>query len=107
MGTRLLRNWLQLPLQDMAAIKARQESVEELSATFFLRQDLREYLGKVYDMERIISRIEWLVAKPRDLIALSNSLAVIPLIKDILIKAKCEHLQDLGSLLILSMNYRI
>lgn len=96
MGTRLLRNWLQLPLQDMAAIKARQESVEELSATFFLRQDLREYLGKVYDMERIISRIEWLVAKPRDLIALSNSLAVIPLIKDILIKAKCEHLQDLG-----------
>ncbi|MDD3313960.1 MAG: DNA mismatch repair protein MutS [Syntrophaceticus sp.] len=96
MGTRLLRKWLQLPLQDMEAIKARQDSVEELKDTFFLRQDLREQLSKIYDLERIISRIEWLVAKPRDLIALSNSLAAIPLIKDIFKKAKCQHLRGLG-----------
>lgn len=96
MGTRLLRNWLELPLQDITAINARQESVEELTTTFFLRQDLREHLSKIYDLERIISRIDWLVATPRDLIALANSLAVIPLIKNLFKQAQSEHLRELG-----------
>lgn len=96
MGTRRLRNWLQLPLQDIDAIKARQEAVEELTSAFFLRQDLREHLSNIYDLERIISRIEWLVAKPRDLIAMADSLVVIPLIKDIFKQAKSKTLQELG-----------
>jgi DNA mismatch repair protein MutS len=83
MGKRLLRNWLELPLQDISAIKERQDSVEELSADLLLRQDLRDYLDKIYDLERITGRVDWLVANPRDLTALADSLAVIPVITDI------------------------
>lgn len=99
MGTRLMRNWLELPLQDINAIEARQESVEELTTTFFLRKELREHLSNIYDLERIISRVDWLVAHPRDLIALANSLALIPLIKDILKQSKSDHLRGLGEML--------
>lgn len=99
MGKRLLRNWLELPLQDITAIKERQDAVEELSSGFLLRQDLRENLSKIYDLERIISRVDWLVANPRDLIALADSLAVIPKITNILNQVTSDHLRNLcGSL---------
>lgn len=96
MGTRLLRSWLELPLLDLTEIEARQESVEELKNSFFLRNDLREQLDKIYDLERIISRVDWQVANPRDLIALTNSLAIIPLLKDTLKQTTSSHLQKVG-----------
>lgn len=96
MGKRLLRNWLELPLQDISAIKERQDSVEELSADLLLRQDLRDYLDKIYDLERITGRVDWLVANPRDLTALADSLAVIPVITDILNQMTSDRLKGLG-----------
>jgi len=99
MGTRLLRRWLGMPLLDVAEIEERQESVEELAENYFLRKDVRDQLNSVYDLERIISRIDWLVANPRDLLALANSLSVIPHLKECLKKAKSKLLQKLGKML--------
>ncbi|MGB4043568.1 MAG: DNA mismatch repair protein MutS, partial [Thermacetogeniaceae bacterium] len=99
MGTRLLRRWLGLPLLDVAEIEKRQESVQELADNFFLRKDVRDRLNDVYDLERIISRIAWSAANPRDLLALAKSLSVIPHIKDSLKQAKSSLLQKLGNML--------
>ncbi len=93
MGARLLRKWLELPLRDITAVRARQDVVAELTDSLFLRKDLRSYLNKIYDLERIISRVDWLVASPRDLIALANSLALIPLIKVSLLENGSEPLR--------------
>ena len=99
MGTRLLRRWLGLPLLDVAEIEKRQESVQELAENYFLRKDVRDQLNSVYDLERIISRIDWLAATPRDLLALANSLSVIPHLKESLKQANSNLLQKLGNML--------
>lgn len=99
MGTRLLRRWLGMPLLNVAEIEERQESVQELAENYFLRKDVRDQLDKVYDLERIISRIDWLAANPRDLLALANSLSVIPHLKESLTKANSKLLQKLGKML--------
>ena len=78
LGARLLREWLEKPLLDVAQIKERLDGVEELSNHVFAREDLRLLLKKVYDIERLIGRIAYGSANPRDLIALKNSLAVVP-----------------------------
>lgn len=99
MGARLLRRWLELPLIDVVEIEERQESVQELAESFFLRKDIRDYLSSIYDLERIISRIEWLMANPRDLLALANSLAVIPHLQKTIQQTNSSLLNKLGSLL--------
>ncbi len=96
MGKRLLRNWLELPLQDVKAIQERQDAVEGLLTNLLVQQDLRASLDKVYDLERIISRVDWSVANPRDLVALADSLAVIPEIKDLLKQVKSNYLNTLA-----------
>ena len=53
MGSRLLRKWLEQPLIDIIRIKQRQDAVEELFNDFFLREDLKEQLKNVYDIERL------------------------------------------------------
>jgi len=88
MGSRLIRKWLQQPLISIGAIRDRHTAVKELSADTFLRYDLREYLGKIRDMERLTSRIVYGSANGRDLIALKESLMLVPKIKDALGKAK-------------------
>lgn len=96
MGARLLRNWLEFPLLDIKEIQERQSGIEELINNFFLRNELKECLKDVYDLERIIGRIEWRIANPRDLIALSKSLEVIPRIKQALSSVTSPSLQRLG-----------
>lgn len=84
MGSRLIRKWVQQPLIKLADITARQDAVEELSQQIFLRRDLAEQLQKIYDLERLISRVVYGSANARDLIALKQSLNVIPQLKTLL-----------------------
>ncbi len=81
MGSRSIRKWVQQPLIKIEDITARQDAVEELSQQIFLRRDIVEQLQKIYDLERLISRVVYGSANARDLIALKQSLNVIPKIK--------------------------
>jgi DNA mismatch repair protein MutS len=81
MGARLLTRRLLAPLRDVRQIRARLETVEQLFADSGLRQDLRELLEQVYDLERLNSRVVLGSANPRDLLAIRNSLARLPAIK--------------------------
>jgi DNA mismatch repair protein MutS len=84
MGSRMLRKNIQQPLIDPKQINARLDTIEEFSNNLFLRQDLREQLAKIYDLERLISRVAFGTANARDLLALKQSLLIIPLIKKII-----------------------
>ncbi len=84
MGSRTMRKWLTQPLMKVAPIKMRQNVVEELFNNTFLRQDLKDFLGNLRDMERLTSRIVYGSANARDLIALKESLKIIPEIKNAL-----------------------
>ena len=84
MGARLMRNFIEQPLIHRDEILARQNAVEELNMSYISREELREYLNPVYDLERLIGRISYRSANPRDLIAFRNSLEMLPHIKAIL-----------------------
>jgi DNA mismatch repair protein MutS len=84
MGSRMLRKNIQQPLIDRDQINARLDTIEEFSNNLFLRQDLREQLAKIYDLERLISRIAFGTANARDILALKQSLLLIPVIKKII-----------------------
>ena len=84
MGARLLRNWIKQPLSRKEAITARQDAVEELNMSYISREEIREYLNPVYDLERLIGRISYKTANPRDLIAFCGSLEMLPFIRNIL-----------------------
>ena len=90
MGARMLRSFLEQPLIEKAEIVGRQDAVEELFADAILREELREYLQPVYDLERLISRISYGSANPRDLIALKTSIAILPSIRYLLEPLKAE-----------------
>ena len=84
MGARRLRSWIESPLLDLGRIAERQEAVAELLADSNLREAVAEQLKAVADLERIVSRIEVGSANARDLVALRNSLMMLPGLKDIL-----------------------
>ena len=81
MGARLLKKWLLEPLLDIGELNKRQEFVSFFCENYILTKDLREILGQINDMERIIGRINCNVNVPRDLIALKNLLKLLPEIK--------------------------
>ena len=80
MGARTLRSYVEQPLIDRDEIEQRLEALEELNKNGMLRDEIREYLGPVYDLERLISRISYKSANPRDLIAFASSLEMLPYI---------------------------
>ena len=84
MGARTLRSYVEQPLIDRDEIEQRLEALEELNKNGMLRDEIREYLGPVYDLERLISRISYKSANPRDLIAFASSLEMLPYIKQVL-----------------------
>ncbi len=84
MGARTLRSFVEQPLIDAEEINRRLEALEELNEQPMLRDEIREYLNPIYDMERLISRISYQSANPRDLVAFASSLAMLPFIKQIL-----------------------
>ncbi|MGN0158036.1 MAG: DNA mismatch repair protein MutS [Brotaphodocola sp.] len=95
MGARLLRTWIEQPLIHKEPILERQKAIEELNLNYISREELGEYLNPVYDLERLISRISYKSANPRDLLAFRNSIAMIPHIKQLLEEFTCKNLSDL------------
>ncbi|MEG0369365.1 MAG: DNA mismatch repair protein MutS, partial [Hungatella sp.] len=88
MGARLLRSYLEQPLIHREQILERQNAIEELNMNYISREELCEYLHPIYDLERLIGRISYKTANPRDLIAFRNSLEMLPYIKDLLAEFK-------------------
>ena len=84
MGARTLRGYVEQPLIDAEEINLRLEAVEELTQKPMLRDEIREYLNPIYDLERLISRISYQSANPRDMVAFASSLEMIPYIRQIL-----------------------
>jgi DNA mismatch repair protein MutS len=104
MGARLLKKSLLFPLQEVKAIRQRLDMVEQLYLAPRLREDLRQLLTRVYDLERLNGRVVLGTANARDLTALKCSLAQLPLIKkelgaaDGLLAALGADLDDLAAL---------
>lgn len=84
MGGRLLRSCIEKPLLNISQMKERLDIVEELCLNNVSRDEMREYLSSVYDLERLMGRISYRTANPRDLIAFKNSLYILPHVKTIL-----------------------
>ena len=95
MGARLMRNWIEQPLIEKKKITARQDAVEELYNDMITREEIREYLNAVYDLERLVTRISYRTANPRDLIAFKTSLGMIPPVKQLLSQAKGAELKEI------------
>ena len=81
MGARTLRSYVEQPLIDPEEIEKRLDAVQELNNNPMLRDEIREYLGPIYDLERLTSRISYESANPRDMIAFAASVEMLPPIK--------------------------
>ena len=90
MGGRKLRQWIECPLLDFTSIIERQDAISEFVENVSLREGLSEKLKNVFDLERILARLEVGSANARDLVALRSSLEVIPAIKDFLSSNKTK-----------------
>ncbi|MBO7709512.1 MAG: DNA mismatch repair protein MutS, partial [Lachnospiraceae bacterium] len=109
MGARMLRSFVEQPLIDADEIIRRQDAIEELQANAIVREELREYLNPVYDLERLISRISYRSANPRDMRAFKTSLEMVPPIKYILgsfqaplivkLRDELDELKDISDLI--------
>ena len=95
MGARLLRSYIEQPLIHKTEIEDRLDAVGEMNKHLMTREELREYLNPVYDLERLITRIVYKTANPRDLISFRNSISVLPAIKNILEEFQCMELQKI------------
>lgn len=74
MGSRLLKRWIEYPLIDAKKIAKRQAAIKDLKENFMLRENLKEHLVYVYDMERLASRMAYGSASPRDVLQLVATL---------------------------------
>lgn len=99
MGSRKIRQWIREPLNRLEEIQRRLDGVEHLTENILLRNDLRELLKQMYDLERLSGRISFGNANGKDLLALGNSTAVLPDIK--------EALRNCGNLLLEEMEAEI
>lgn len=97
MGARLLKRWLERPLTDVNRIILRQDGIEELTGHMTELTNLEDMLSKVFDFERILSRIEANSTSPKDLLALKASLQMIPQIKNLLSGAGSVILKKLNA----------
>ncbi|MBR5712625.1 MAG: DNA mismatch repair protein MutS [Lachnospiraceae bacterium] len=84
MGARLLRMYLEQPLLAKDEILARQSAIAEMNENLMVREELREHLDEIYDLERLVCRVSYGSAGPRDLIAFAASAAVLPYIASLL-----------------------
>ncbi len=109
MGARLLRSYMEQPLIDFDMINQRLEAVTELKENMISREEIREYLNPIYDLERLMSKISYKSANPRDLIAFTSSLSMLPHIKFLLqsfdgvllkeVHEELDTLEDIHSLI--------
>lgn len=84
MGARTLRQYIEQPLIDKSEIEKRLDGISELSEKAMLRDEIREYLNPIYDLERLLGKVSYKTANPRDLLAFAGSLKMLPSIKVLL-----------------------
>ncbi len=97
MGRRKLRAWTERPLTSHTQILARLDSVDELLKNPALLSDIREALKGVYDLERLMSRVMYRSATPRDIYAMGQTFSRIPVLKQTLSDLKSRLLCDLNA----------
>ncbi|MDO4332070.1 MAG: DNA mismatch repair protein MutS [Eubacteriales bacterium] len=95
MGARMLRSYIEQPLINKEEMEERLDAVEELSKEPMSREELREYLNPIYDMERLLGKVSYKTANPRDLIAFASSMEMIPPIKTVLKDFKAKQLSGI------------
>jgi DNA mismatch repair protein MutS len=95
MGARLLHRFLEQPLIEREAIERRFDAVQELCENSVDRDEMREYMGPIYDLERLMTRITYLSANPRDLIAMRNSLRMLGPVRQTLAMWEQGDLRDI------------
>ena len=95
MGARMLRKFIEQPLIEKQEILRRLDAVEELKQSAISREEVREYLSPVYDLERLITRITYGTANPRDLTAFAGSLSMLPPIRYLLEEMESSLLKDI------------
>ena len=103
MGSRKLKNWLMNPLKNEELIVERYEKIEKLNNEFILKEQLREYLYQIYDMERLCGKVSCGSLNARDLLQLKTSLKVLPdivkIVKDLGFDIELKTHQDIYELL--------
>ena len=95
MGARTLRKYVEQPLIDKKSIVKRLDAVAELEDNAICREEIREYLNPVYDLERLVGKITYQSANPRDLIAFQSSLSMLPSVKCILKDMESDLLKEI------------
>lgn len=95
MGARRLRSDIEQPLINMDDINARLDAVEQLCKNTVSRDEIREYLNPIYDMERLLGKVSYKSANPRDLLAFANSMEMLPHIKTVLKEFDCKLLSEI------------
>lgn len=95
MGARLLRRYIEQPLVRKDAIEERLDAISALNHAVITREELREYMGPIYDMERLMTKVSYRSANPRDLVAFQSSLKLLPYIKTLLSDFKKGMLADI------------
>lgn len=105
MGARTLRSFVEQPLIERTEIEERYDAIDEFNTNAITREEIREYLNPVYDLERLITRVTYQTANPRDLIVFRNSIHMLPPIKTLmsdfqspLLKRLYEQLDTLDEL---------
>lgn len=109
MGARMLRSYVEQPLIEKRLIEKRLDAIESLNQNALIREEIREYLNPIYDMERLISRVTYQTANPRDLTAFKSSLEMLPHIHRLLeefdtsmlkeIRTEMDKLEDIYQLI--------
>lgn len=99
MGARMLRKWIEQPLINISDINERLRAVNEMKDKFMVRMEIRELLKKVYDIERLVSKLVLGSVNCRDLVAIKNSIGQIPYIKDCLSNCSSSLITRLNSII--------
>ncbi len=97
MGARMLRSFIEQPLIDKKEIEKRLDAVEAFNQNAMFREEIREYLNPIYDLERLISRVTYQTANPRDLTAFKSSLEMLPHIYNLLGEFETPMLKEIQS----------
>lgn len=95
MGARMLRQYIEQPLIDKSEIEKRLDGISELSGNAMLRDEIREYLNPIYDLERLLGKVSYKTANPRDLLAFAGSLKMLPSIKVLLNDFSSDILKEI------------
>lgn len=108
MGSRKLKSWLLHPLKDKTELNKRYEKIEKLNTEFIIKEQLREKLYEVYDLERLCGKLNTGSLNARDLLQIKNSLAYIPEIKGYMrelgFNEELDELRDIYELLEKAIN---